>query len=214
MLTSRVSVVDQPGALAIGLLPYGSCMAQLVRSLEVADPASGKYPEGPLRRDALSALHAAQCAYPPALGAVVRASSPSSSAADFASALAREDRGCAGAFASMARLYTSGSPQASDLLGQLSSHPGAPEAALAAASSDSRVTVSRSTAGASAGIFPHGLALQQLTCAAAGASAAPTRGAWRRRSGRVRAAARCPDLPIAVAARYLSSRPLRCRDGP
>ena len=37
VLTSRVSVEDQPGALAIGLFPSGSCMAQLVKGLEMTD---------------------------------------------------------------------------------------------------------------------------------------------------------------------------------
>ena len=90
MLASRVYVVDLPGALAIGLFPYGTCMAQLVRGLDVADgPASREFPEGPHRPDALRALGATQCTYPLALGAVVRASSPASSAVDFANALAR-----------------------------------------------------------------------------------------------------------------------------
>ena len=54
-------MVDQPGALEIGLFPYGTCMAQLVRELEVADgPAPGKCPEGPRHQDALRALRIAQ----------------------------------------------------------------------------------------------------------------------------------------------------------
>ena len=178
MLASRVSVADQPGALAIGLFPYGSCMAQLVRGLEVADgPASRECPEGTMRQDARRALLAAQRTYPLALGAVVRASSPASPAAYFADALARKDLGCAAAVGSAARLFASGSPQAAGLLGQLSGHSGAADAALAAAISFTRVTAPSSIVAASAGVFPHGLALQQLARAATGAGAATTREA-------------------------------------
>ena len=79
VLTSRISVEDQPGAIAVGLFPYGTCMAQLVRHLEEPDLASGEYPGGSPRPDApreLRDLRDARFAYPLALGAVVRACSP------------------------------------------------------------------------------------------------------------------------------------------
>ena len=62
---------DHPGSLAIGLFPYGPCMEQLVRGLDIAaGPASGECPEDVLRQDARCELLAAQNAYPFALGAV------------------------------------------------------------------------------------------------------------------------------------------------
>ena len=84
----------------------------------------------------------------------MRASSPASSAADFADALAREDLGCAASVASIARFYASGSPQAADLLGQLSSHHDAAGASLVAAISASHVTASSSKVGANEGTSP------------------------------------------------------------
>ena len=45
VLSSHVSSADYPGAIAIGLFPYGSCMAQLVAGLEdLADAAPGARP--------------------------------------------------------------------------------------------------------------------------------------------------------------------------
>ena len=34
VLSARISAEDQPGGIAVGLLPYYTCMAQLVRQLE------------------------------------------------------------------------------------------------------------------------------------------------------------------------------------
>ena len=166
VLSARTLVEHQPGTIAVGLFPYGTCMAQLVRQLEGLDPLPGECPEISPNPSTLGELCDAQLAYPLALGAVVRACSPTSSAADFASALAHEDRGCAGAVAWVARHYATGSPAAAAFLGQLSRHP---DAAIAAAFSGFRVAVPGSTVGANDGVFPHGLALRQLERAVAGA---------------------------------------------
>ena len=107
----------------------------------------------------------------------MRASSPASFAACFADALAHTNRDCAAAVASIARLGASGPPQAADLLGQLSGHPDAPDAVVAAAISASRVTASSGAVDAKAGIFPHGLALKQSARAAASANTAAARTA-------------------------------------
>ena len=96
----------------------------------------GECPESSPSPCALGELRGAQLAYPLALGAVVRAYSPASSAAGFARALAHEDRGCAGVVAWVARHYAPGSPAAAALLGQPSSYP---DATIAAAISDSSV---------------------------------------------------------------------------
>ena len=122
----------------------------------------------------------ARCAADPlALGAVVRTSSPASSATCFAGTLASANRDCAAAATSIARLSASGSRRATDLLSRLSSHPDAPDAVLAAAIATSREdeAVSRGAVGAIAGIFPCGLALEKLACAAASADDAAARPA-------------------------------------
>ena len=156
VLSARISAEDPPGAIAVDLFPYGTCMTQLVRHLDELDPASGEYTASSPSPDTLCELRDAQFAESLALGAVVRACPSASSAADFASALAREDRGCAGAVAWVARLYVPGPPEAADHLGQMSSHP---DAALAAAViSGSSVAMSRSVLSANDKVFPHGLA--------------------------------------------------------
>ena len=184
MLSSRISVGDHPGVIAVGLFPYGSCMAQLVEGLEeVADAAPGVRPSPTLSREARDELDAIPHTYPLALGAVVRASSPGCSASGFRDALANTDRDCADGIASIVRGSTSGSSRVADLLGRLSCRPGAPESVLAAAAAASRRVdaLAGGGVGVAAGIFSHGSALRRLASdtARAGASAANLARRWR-----------------------------------
>ena len=104
VLSLRVSLEHHPGAMAVGLFPYGSCMAQLVAGLaDVTGTAAGAPPPLALRRKTRAELEAIQGAYPLALGAAVRAGSPGCSALEFAGALASADQDCADAIASVLR---------------------------------------------------------------------------------------------------------------
>ena len=185
VLFSRISVEDYPSAIAIGLFPYGPCMAQLVEGLEeVADAASDVRPCPLLSRGARDGLDAIQHAYPLELGDAVRANSPGCSASGFKDALADADRGCADGIASIMRGSASGSPRVADLLGRLSCRPGAPDAVLAAAAAASRRTneVAGGGVGVAAGVFSHGSALRQLASEAARAGASAASSARRRRA--------------------------------
>ena len=226
VLASCISVVDQPGALAIGLFPCGSCVAGLVKGLWViVGPAPGACFKNSLSGEARDELVTVQHAYPLSLGAVIRASFPDCSAMWFEGALANADRDCAVKIASIARRSVTRSPRVADLLGRLSSCPGAPHAVLATAVTTSRrnEAVAGGDVSAVAGIFPHGLALQQMVPAAT-PSLIP-RTACRfppRRAGFLTAptSARCPMAsacsarraapPVQFRARSMGARPA-CR---
>mmetsp|Transcript_69473 Transcript_69473/g.157035 ORF Transcript_69473/g.157035 Transcript_69473/m.157035 type:complete len:529 (+) Transcript_69473:1274-2860(+) len=174
VLSSRVTVERNSGAMAVGLFPYGTCMAQLVAGLEggggtVTDALS----PAALRREAHAELEAIQSAYPLALGAVVRAGVPGCSALEFAEALADADRDCADAIASVIRDSAAGLPRAAELLGRLSRGPGAPDAVLARAGATLRAVRGEddTMSGGAAGVFPHGSALRRLALDAARAGA-------------------------------------------